>query len=829
MIKVSLRRKLIIALFLLGGIVAVLYFWILWDLPSIDIIPQAVNTPSIRITDRYGKLLYEILEENTGRNFVVSLNDIPKELIDATIVTEDTHFYTNPGVDIGGIIRAIWINIRGGETIAGGSTITQQIARNLLLNPQERTINRKLRECILAWQISHKYSKDEILALYLNQIYYGGLAYGVEAASQTYFGKSVSELDLAESAMLAGIPQAPAIYNPLINFENAKERQLVVLSLMQKAGYINSEQYLSAKNEPLVLSSTPYPIEAPHFVMMVKNKLDEILFNDESQMDLKNTGGITVKTTLNLDWQHIAESAVKAQILRLKSSQDGLGHNVNSAALVSLDPISGDIFALVGSPDYFDASINGAINMVISPRQPGSALKPIVYAAALNPAQSHPWTAATMILDVSTSFTTHEGRAYTPSNYDGLEHGPVLLRQALASSLNIPAVITLNHIGLETLFNETKKLGIETLGNPNNADLSIALGGGAVRLLDLTAAYAAFTNGGYRIIPNCILEITDQNGNIIYTKQAQLKNSVMDKRVAWLISDILSDDDARTLGFGKNSILNLGFPAAVKTGTTTNFHDNWTVGYTPDLVTGVWAGNTDYKPMRNVTGLTGAAPIWHHFMRSVLSGAPKKYFTQPPGLMQLEICSLSGLLPTPNCPYRRLEWFISGTQPTQKDTIYRTISIPKNLFQDGNSELTIENNQTITVLDLPVSARYWAASHGFKLFSDINALLKQPAAIDTQNTNFYIANPVLHSKFVITSNAPENSQKIKIDIVANISLEKVDLWIDDTRIATFYDPPFEYWWSLSLGEHQIWASGVSPTGETINTNTVLFSVMPSDY
>ncbi|MEN6392501.1 MAG: PBP1A family penicillin-binding protein [Anaerolineaceae bacterium] len=805
----------------MGSVLIAFILWVFWDLPSIDAIPQSVNTPSIRIIDRYGKLLYEILEKDTGRNFVVPLDHIPKELRDATIATEDIHFYTNPGVDIAGIIRAVWINLRGGETLAGGSTITQQVARNLLLNSQERSIKRKIRESYLAWRISRRYTKDEIRALYLNQMYYGGLAYGVEAPSQTYVGKSVSELDLAESAMLAGMPQAPAIYNPLINFDEAKERQLTVLSLMQKVGFITPEQYNSAKNEPLVLTSTPYPIEAPHFVMMVKNELDRIVFKENSPINLKASGGLTVRTTLDLDWQHVAESAVAAQIARLKTSPDGLGHNVNSAALVSLDPVSGEILALVGSPDYFDTSISGAINMTLSPRQPGSALKPIVYAAALDPAQPHPWTAATMILDVSTSFTTHDGRAYTPSNYDGVEHGPVLVRQALASSLNIPAVITLNHIGLETLFNDTKKLGIDTLNDPNNADLSIALGGGAVRLLDLTAAYAAFANGGYQVIPQSIIEIKDQSGNLIYTPQPHQKIRVMDERVAWLISDILSDNDARTLGFGKNSILRLGFPAAVKTGTTTNFHDNWTVGYTPDLVTGVWAGNTDYKPMRDVTGLTGAAPIWHHFMRSVLSGAAEKSFTQPSGLVQMEICYLSGLLPTSACPYCRLEWFISGTQPTQFDTVYK--SVPANSIQlNQMSDHTIQGN--ITVLDLPASARAWASTHGFILYSDLISSSTNNLAHDSENPYIYIANPAVNSRFVLTANAPESSQKININIASNTLFEKIELWMDGSRLTTFNKDPYEFWWTLSPGEHQVWAIGFSASGEATQAEPVSFSV-----
>lgn len=812
----------------MGSVFIAFSVWILWDLPSIDSIPQAINTPSIRITDRYGKLLYEILEKDTGRHFALPIDSIPLDLQNATIATEDIHFYTNPGVDFQGILRAAWINLRGGNTIAGGSTITQQIARNLLLDPQERSAKRKIREIILAWQISRRYSKKEILALYLNQIYYGGLAYGVEAASQTYFGKSVTDLDLAECAMLAGIPQAPAIYNPLINFDEAKERQLTVLNLMKKFGFITSEQYTLAAYEPLVLTSTPYPIEAPHFVMMVKNRLDEILFTESNTIDLKLTGGITVKTTLDLDWQHIAEKAVSSQIEKLKNSPDGLGHNVNSAALVSMNPRNGEILALVGSPDYFDTDINGAINMAISPRQPGSALKPIVYAAALGPAQANPWTAGTMILDVNTSFATHEQRAYTPSNYDGLEHGPVLVRQALASSLNIPAVITLDHIGLENLFNLANKMGIDTLTDPHESDLSIALGGGAVRLLDLTTAYASFANTGYRIYPQFIIDITDQTGNTIYTQSVTPVNRVIDERVAWLISDILSDNDARTLGFGKNSILQLGFPAAVKTGTTTNFHDNWTVGYTPDLVTGVWTGNTDYKPMRDVTGLTGAAPIWHYFMRSVLSDKPEINFKQPAGLVQVEICSLSGLLPTPECPFRRFEWFINGTQPTKYDTIFKSVTINTGTIGDGNIDNLENYSQHIIVLDLPASARTWAASQGFILYNDFVASSMISSSTNTEVSPFYISSPAPYSGFIISPNSPANTQKILISAASNISFTKVELWMNDTRLISFDQPPYEFWWILTPGEHRIWATGITDDGQEITTEMVSFSVQPSN-
>jgi penicillin-binding protein 1C len=600
------RRALLLVLVLTLVVLGVAgYTWLVAGLPSPETASLQLNLPSVRITDRSGRIIYEVIGEQSGRHGVVPLSEIPLALQQATIATEDRSFYTNPGVDPIGILRAVWTNVVASvqehdvETVAGGSTITQQVARNLLMAQEERaqrSLRRKLREWLLAWRLTRRYSKDEILALYLNQTYYGGMAYGVEAASQTFFGKPVSELDLAECALLAGLPQAPSSYNPFADPDAAQQRQDVVLGLMRDAGFITEEQRGLAAREKPAYASTPYPVQAPHFVMMVRAEIDG-LFAPE---DIYAHGGLIVRTTLDLDWQHLAEAAVQRQLEALSRDDSGLGHNVNNAALVALDPNSRQILALVGSPNYFDPSNAGAINMAITPRQPGSALKPILYAAALDPSrtlptgqQAVPWTAATMLLDVGTSFVTGDGQAYTPANYDLREHGPVLVRQALASSLNIPAVITLDHVGLQGLFEQAGKLGITTLKDPERYDLSLALGGGAVRLIELTAAYGAFANGGYRVDPISILDVSDPQGNVLYTAPVIPPVRVLDERVAWLISDILSDNEARTLGFGPNSALRIDRPAAVKTGTTTNFHDNWTVGYTPDSVVGVWVGNTD--------------------------------------------------------------------------------------------------------------------------------------------------------------------------------------------------------------------------------------------
>jgi penicillin-binding protein 1C len=822
--KLFLKRTWWLFPLLLAAAVFGLYRWLLADLPAPETLAQKLNIPSVRITDRNGKLLYEMLPQEGGRHTVIPLEKIPLALRQATIATEDAHFYQNPGVDFPGILRAVWINLRGGEALSGGSTITQQVARGLLMTPEEReqrSLLRKLRESILAWQLARIYPKDQVLALYLNQMYYGGLAYGAEAAAQTYFGKPAAELDLAEAALLAGLPQSPALYNPFTDLTAAQKRQKVVLGLMVKAGYITADTMELAAREPLRLASQPYPLEAPHFVMMVRSRLDQ-LFTPEQ---IYAAGGLTVRTTLDLDWQHEAERAVQQQLDHLRNSlDDPLGHNVSNAALVAIDPRSGEIRALVGSPDYFDGEHAGALNMALAPRQPGSALKPLIYAAAFDPAQLQPWTPATMILDVTTSFATHEGRVYTPENYDGREHGPVSARQALASSLNIPAVKTLDHLGLQALFSFASQAGITTLGDPETADLSIALGGGEVRLLDLTASYGAFATGGYRVDPVSILEVSGRSGQIFYTAPVLQRQRVMDARVAWLISSILSDDEARTIGFGLNSMLKLDRPAAVKTGTTTNFHDNWTVGYTPDLVVGVWAGNTSHEAMHNVTGLTGAAPIWHQFVRSVLAGQPEKPFLRPPGLVEVEVCTLSGLLPTPDCPYRRREWFIDGTQPTAKDTFYRTVEVDQSTGLLAGFGTPSERRVRTTVLDLPLQAIPWARSRGMKLLSDLELPAEAGAAPAAGSAPLRLVSPAVHAVYELSSVLPPEAQGLQLQALGAPGLTQVQLWVDGIRITSTATSPFEGWWQLSPGLHQAWAEGLLPDGSRVTSERVVFQV-----
>jgi len=807
------------------------YFWLFADLPSLEIAPNRLQAPSIRIVDRQNRLLYESLPSEGGRHATIPFKDIPLLLQQATIATEDAGFYTNPGIDLVGIFRAAWLNTRSGETVAGGSTLTQQVVRILLLSPEERSersIRRKLREGFLAWQITRRYSKDEILALYLNQTYYGELAYGVEAAAQTYFGKPASDLDLAECALIAGLPQAPAVYDPYANPQAALERRDTVLGLMEKAGYISDLQHQTAGREPLNLIPTPYPMNAPHFSLMVRAQVEGLLSNES----YRTSGGVTVHTTLDLDAQSAAQRAVERQVERLKEKgQSGLGYNVNNAAVVALDPRTGEILAMVGSREFNVVNIQGAINMALAPRQPGSALKPLIYAAAFDPSRPAPMTAASMLLDVTTSFITHDGKPYTPKNYNGQENGPVLARRALASSLNVPAVITLNQVGLTAFFEQSARLGIQFPEPLDQYDLSLALGGGEVRLLDLTSAYGVFANQGLRVQPFSIQSISDASGNILYQHTFSAPARILDDRVAWLISDILSDDDARLLGFPAHSALNIDRPAAVKTGTTTNFHDNWAIGYTPQLVVGVWVGNASHEAMRDVNGLTGAAPIWHQVMRDILANQPVQEFKRPEGLVQVEICALSGLLPTPDCPYRRMEWFIEGIQPAQPDNIYQKIEIDTASGLPANLDTPPERRQVVLVFHLPPTAYHWARSHNILLEDDLLARTgfqtSQPGSQPyAQPASLAILSPATGTTYQISPRLPASAQRITIEAVSQGDFQQVSLWMDNSLLAQIDAPPYRTFWQLSPGDHEIWAQGITPEGLTIASQRVSFTVIP---
>lgn len=794
------------------------YFWLFTDLPSIDDLEAGFALPSTRIYDRNMRLLYEILPPEGGRNTAIALNDVPDYCVKAVIATEDANFYSHPGVDIAGILRALWIDLRGGEVLAGGSTITQQVARNLLLDPEqraERSLQRKLRESILAIRLQNVYSKDEILTLYLNQVYFGNLAYGIEGAARAYFAKSATELSLAECALLSGILQNPSAYDPLTQLESAQERQEVSLDLMVRNNSITEAEAERAKNDELQFAATRFPIQAPHFVMAVWKQLERLY------PDWLYTDGLDVVTTVDLSWQTAAQEIVQNQLSYLNNPPDGrVPANARNAAIVAIDPHTGQVLTMLGSPDYFDEAIDGAVNVALANRQPGSALKPFTYAAAMNPSLSEPYTPATMILDVRTPFITRRLESYTPANFGLVEHGPVLVREALASSYNIPAVVALEHAGLQDMIQLASNAGLTTLGENTRVDLSITLGGGEVRLLDMAQAYSIFPNGGYTVEPSFILKVNKRSGELLYQWEApHLTNRVLDERVGYLITDILSDPEARIPAFGPNSALDIGRPAAAKTGTTTDFRDNWVMGYTPNLVVGVWVGNADNTPMVNVTGVTGAGPIWNLFMRRVLLGQPELDFLEPPGLIRQEVCALSGLLPTPPCPHRRIEVFIDGTQPSKPDNFYQTFTLDRETGLLADDTTPDERRVEEVFIVLPQEARDWAIRNGISQ-PPAGSAVQRPD--DDEQVRLLMPDP--YTIFQISPIAPLDTQRIRLTVGAPPGTESVTYMLNGESLGTVQAEPWALWWSLQLGDYELIAQARLNDGTEQLSTAVNFSV-----
>ncbi len=578
--------------------------------------PQPRLFQTTRLYDRRGALLAELWDE--GRRTWTPLVQISQHLIDATIAAEDASFYVNAGIDPARIAGAALQNVQQGEIVSGASTITMQLARNLFLGPEQRydqNFDRKLLEAGLAQELATLFSKDEVLEMYLNLLNYGHLAYGPEAAAQVYFAKPASDLNLAESALLAGIPQQPANLDPTRNFQAAKARQRVVLDLMVRHGYLAPAQADAAFAQPLDLNPQPdlpataWQQTAPHFVQTVEQAFDEQLGRGKLRRS-----GWEVITTLDLDMQQLAQAAVSENVAQLQPL-----HDLGNAALVALRPGSNEIIALIGSADFNDPAIDGQVNVALSPRQPGSAIKPILYATAFNDNLISP---ASVIWDSPITYTIGADSIYEPANYDRRFHGPVTVRSALANSYNVPAVKLLDALGVERMLLGAQALGVSSLSQSSQwYGLSLTLGGGELTLLELTTAYATLANQGRYVEPRLVLRTSDSLGREVGTTliaPAQPVQAIYPS-AAFLVSDILADNAARQPAFGPNNPLQLSRPAAVKTGTTSDWRDNWTVGYTRYLVAGVWAGNSDGHPMRNSSGLTGAAPIWRDFMEAVLA------------------------------------------------------------------------------------------------------------------------------------------------------------------------------------------------------------------
>ncbi|MHB1296645.1 MAG: transglycosylase domain-containing protein [Anaerolineae bacterium] len=661
-----------------------------------ELYQRTTSFKSTKIMDRNGKVLFEVFDPTGGRRTVVHFDDIAEVAIQATVATEDRTFFYNPGINPYAIVRALVMNLKAGEVVSGASTITQQLVKNLFLT-REETVTRKVQEAILATEITRRYSKSEILEVYLNEVYYGNLAYGIGAAAETYFGKEPGELNLSEAALLAGLIQSPALYDPYIDPDAALARRDTVLRLMVTNGYITRDQANEATQQPLGIIPQTITMEAPHLVMDVRQELErrygtEVLYK----------GGLQVYTTLDLDLQHEAERVAQENIAALRD------RNASNAALVAIDPSNGDILAMLGSVDFYDTDMGGQVNVARRLRQPGSTMKVFTYLSAME----RGWTAATMLMDVAQSFPDGANPPYRPTNYDGKEYGPITLRTALACSRNIPAVSTLQQIGLPALLEMAQRLGITSLTRPDYG-LSLTLGGGEVTLVEMTGAYATIANGGRRVTPRMILRIEDTDGNVLWEEPAGDNAQLVDERIAYVMTDILADDEARIPSFGQNSPLKLSFPAAAKTGTTNDYRDSWTVGYTPGLVTGVWVGNNDNSVMDSLSGARGAALIWHDFMESVLAGQPIEEFTRPQGVVEVEVCALSGLKRTERCPEGRVELFPADKVPQQECTVHAHVKICKVSGQLASQYCPVDSLEERDYMDFGAAFDEWAHAQGY--------------------------------------------------------------------------------------------------------------------
>lgn len=692
-VSLSFNKRLLLGLVPILVIILVLlgafYAFILKDLPSPTRLGNTTGSYSTQIYDRNGELLYTIYGDR-NQTFV-PLNKIPKQIQHATIAIEDKDFYRHGAIDFRGLARAAYVTFIKKTQVQGGSTLTQQLVKNSLLTP-ERTLIRKIKELVLSFAVEILHSKDEILEMYLNQVPYGGTAYGVEAASQTFFGKHVHELTLAEQAYLAGLPESPSTLSPFGSHpELGKKRQEEVLNKMYDQGYIKKDEKEKAVKQQLKFEKISNPIKAPHFVFYVKDLLTKKYGSQKVEQ-----GGLKVYTSLDLDIQDFAQKTVAEEVARVKRYKVG-----NGAALIT-KPGTGEILAMIGSKDYFDPQ-HGNVNIALAHRQPGSSIKPLNFAVGL----SKGYSAATPFIDQPVCFPSPPSKPYCPRNYDGTFHGVVQMRYALANSLNIPAVQMLKLNTLETFISTASAMGLTTFKDPSRYGLSLTLGGGEVMMVDMATAFGVFANQGYRIDLHPILKVTDNKGQILEEykppKSPIFGKKVLSSEVSFIISDILSDNNARAQAFGTNSELKIDKQkVSVKTGTTNDYRDNWTIGYTPSYLVAVWVGNNDNTPMSGiVSGVTGAAPIWNVLMTELLKDKKQEIPQKPANVVGKYVCSNTGQ-PAPEgqkCP-TRFEYFIKGAPQKTVNYSKEKVWIDKTtntIAKPGQTENVEEREETVMV------------------------------------------------------------------------------------------------------------------------------------
>ena len=766
-----------------------------FGLPSPDKIIRREGF-STKILDRNGKSLYDIFDSE--RRTPIKIADMPLYLKQATVAIEDKNFYTHNGFDILGTLRGLSRFFTRGYA-QGGSTLTQQLVKNVLLT-SERSALRKVKEFVLAVQIERKYTKDEILQMYLNEAPYGGTSWGVETASETYFGKNAKDLNLVESAILAGMPQLPSKYSPYSSTPKAYiGRTTDVLRRMREDGYITKDQENAALSElpDFKFQSKGSSFKAPHFVQYVQKILE-----DRYGEKVIEQGGLKVTTTLDLDLQEKAQTIVSEEIAKVEKQR------ISNGAAIVLDSNTGEILSMVGSKQFDDPNYDGQVNVTIALRQPGSSFKPFTYVTALKKGM----TASTMVMDVPTTFPGGEGQPdYNPVNYDGKYRGPVQLRYALGNSLNIPAVKLIAMVGIKDVLETAYEMGLTSL--PPTAEtlsrvgLSLTLGGGEVRLLDLTGAYSSFFNGGTRAEPISILKVEDNNGKVLEEITPKKGKKVISPEEAFIVSNMLSDNSARSDAFGVNSQLNIsGRQIAVKTGTTNDKRDNWTIGGNPQRAVGIWVGNNDNSPMLNVaSGVSGASPIWRRLIQESLSGLDPIGFTAPDGIVTVEVDKMSGKAAHDGFP-SRAEFFAKGTEPVTDD-IHLNLKVCKN---DGKlatpSDISGQNYDSkeyfVIKEEDPVS------KDGKNRWQEaiLNWINGQSDSRYHPPTEYCGSGNPLSVSVVSPSDRTSNlSNKFEIKINADTTSQilSVVLEIDGVKRRTFDGPPYLYAADLGNGIHVI--------------------------
>lgn len=743
---------------ILLGIVAFAHFAPLAD-------PRAlIGPPGTVVLASDGTILWRDTEE--GVRIPVSLDSASPAVIAATIAAEDKRFRSHPGIDPLAIARAF---IRFPSQRSGASTITQQLARRLYLQGQPLLL-RKGREAEIAFQLEARYSKDEILELYLNSVYYGRGAYGIEAAARVYFGVSAANLDLARAAFLAGLTQAPAIGEEA--GKAARDRQRYVLDRMKATGAIDEVRRRAALAAPLGVRPALDPAVAVHFVSFAREEAERLL------PGAGEGGGLIIETTLNPTLELATEQQARLQLARLAPNDAG------NATAVVLDPRDGRILAMAGNISR--TGEGSAFNMSVERRQPGSALKPFLYGLALQSG----FTAASPLLDVPSTFQTAAGTPYSPQDHDRRFRGVVTLRTALASSLNVPAVAMLEQLGPEMFAGRLRDLGIGATAEPDQDGLALALGSAEVSLLELVAAYGALADGGVRFEPFAVTRIRNSAGELLYERPGSGGRRVVPEAVAFIISDILADPAARIPTFGAGSLLDLPFPAAVKTGTTTGFRDNWTVGYTPRQVVGVWVGNADNRPMRDISGVDGAAPIWAEVMKAARGVQGDASFLAPASVSQKSVCMPTGLLPGPDCPLVESEWFVRGTEPIAEENYY--------VLSPMTGQITI---------NAPAEARPWLAEAGYRLSTggapDTGGLaISRPAPGEI----LYLAPELGRQEFIIRVGCPAGPAALTV-------------FLDDREIAATQRCADTIVAPLEPGPHTVMARAMGTDGKNLEAST----------